>query len=76
MKWVVSLLAIAFITGCAVKVEQEEPAIIEHRINLDDIKEYFIKACQDEYPLGNELVINDCVDAYMAEFVKLFAEGF
>jgi hypothetical protein len=69
------LMLILLLAGCTITVRQEEPAVVEHRINLDEVEEYFVKACAAELNTENPDIIDECVADYMANFIELFGDS-
>jgi hypothetical protein len=62
-------------TGCSITLRQDQPAVVEHRINLDDVEEYFYRACEAELPDGISPDIEKCVDTYMAKFIETLGDA-
>lgn len=84
---ILTFLLLVFTIGCGqfkMEVEQKEPLVVEHRVNLKDIEKYFSVKCEEELTVVDspdtdldesytptETEVEHCVDLKMADFVEI-----
>lgn len=75
MKIKVLALICLIIGGCGPYTLEVEPnpIIIEHKINLSDLKKYFRTICLDELTNPSEQELNNCIEDKVAAFLNTIA---
>jgi hypothetical protein len=78
MKYVIAFALLAAM-GCGpykVELEQKDPIVVQHKLDLADLQKYFKVKCEDELAEKNgtiptQLEIDDCVTHKIADFLEV-----
>ena len=70
------LLIVFLLASCApqrVELESKQPIIVEHRVNLDGLNEFFLDLCRDLLPAdATEDEVKDCQAESTAKFLGTY----